>query len=60
MELLSADAAGFAAFAAEYAAYESFKPLHEVLLYGAKPIEYTAQTFGITAKASRPRAGFPR
>lgn len=60
MELLSADAAGFAAFAAEYAAYESFKPLHEVLLYGAKPIEYTAQTFGITAKASRPRAGSPR
>lgn len=57
MELLSADAAGFAAFAAEYAAYESFKPLHEVLLYGAKPIEYTAQTFGITAESVSPASG---
>ena len=57
MELLSADAAGFAAFAAEYAAYESFKPLHEVLLYGAKPIEYTAQTFGITAESVSPAGG---
>ena len=51
------NAAGFAAFAAEYAAYESFKPLHEVLLYGAKPIEYTAQTFGITAESVSPASG---
>lgn len=54
MELLSADAAGFAAFAAEYAAYESFKPLHEVLLYGAKPIEYTAQTLRHYGKSVSP------
>ena len=31
--------------------------LHEVLLYGAKPIEYTAQTFGITAKSVSPAGG---
>ena len=60
MELLSADAAGFAAFAAEYAAYESFKPLHEVLLYGAKPKNIPHRPSALRQKASRPRAGSPR
>lgn len=57
IKLLSANSAGFAAFAAQYAAYDSFEPIHEVLLYGAKPIEYTARTFGITAKSVSPAGG---
>ena len=39
IKLLSANSAGFAAFAAQYAAYDSFEPIHEVLLYGTKPID---------------------
>ena len=57
IKLLSANSAGFAAFAAQYAAYENFETIHEVLAYGAKPIEYTAQTFGITAESVSPASG---
>lgn len=51
IKLLSANSAGFAAFAAQYAAYDSFEPIHEVLLYGAKPIEWNAESFDIIAKS---------
>lgn len=59
MAVSSADAAGFAAFAARYAAYDRFEPVHEVLLYGAKPIEWTAQSFDIAAKSISPEGGLP-
>lgn len=58
-ELLSADAAGFAAFAAQYAEHESFETIHEVLLYGAKPIEWNAEGFDIAAKSVSPNGGLP-
>ncbi len=57
MELLSASAAGFAAFAAQYAAHESFEPIHEVLLYGAKPIAWNAESFDIIAKSVSTKGG---
>lgn len=57
IKLLSASPAGFAAFAAQYAAYDSFEPIHEVLLYGAKPIDWNAESFDIIAKSVSIRGG---
>ncbi|HCD90532.1 MAG TPA: hypothetical protein DEQ52_02215 [Ruminococcaceae bacterium] len=57
IKLLSANSAGFAAFAAQYAAYENFEPIHEVLLYGAKPIEWNAESFEIIAKSVSTKGG---
>ena len=57
IKLLSASPAGFAAFAAQYAAYENFEPIHEVLLYGAKPIEWNAESFDIIAKSVSAKGG---
>lgn len=57
IKLLSANSAGFAAFAAQYAAYDSFEPIHEVLLYGAKPIEWNAESFDIMAKSVSTKGG---
>ena len=57
IKLLSASPAGFAAFAAQYAAYENFEPIHEVLVYGAKPIEWNAESFDIMAKSVSTRGG---
>ena len=50
IKLLSASPAGFAAFAAQYAVYDSFEPIHELLLYGTKPIDWNAESFDIIAK----------
>lgn len=58
IKLLSANSAGFAAFAAQYAAYDSFEPIHEVLLYGAKPIDWNAESFDIIAKSISIKGGF--
>lgn len=57
IKLLSASPAGFAAFAAQYAAYENFEPIHEVLAYGAKPIEWNAESFDIMAKSVSTKGG---
>ncbi len=57
IKLLSANPAGFAAFAAQYAAYDSFEPIHEVLLYGANPIEWNAENFDIIAKSVSTKGG---
>lgn len=57
IKLLSASPAGFAAFAAQYAAYDSFEPIHEVLAYGAKPIEWNAESFEIIAKSVSTKGG---
>ena len=57
IKLLSASPAGFAAFAAQYAAYDSFEPIHEVLAYGAKPIEWNAERFDIIAKSVSIKGG---
>lgn len=57
IKLLSASPAGFAAFAAQYAAYENFEPIHEVLVYGAKPIEWNAESFDIMAKSVSTKGG---
>lgn len=57
IKLLSANSAGFAAFAAQYAAYENFEPIHEVLAYGAKPIEWNAESFDIIAKSVSTKGG---
>jgi len=57
IKLLSANSAGFAAFAAQYAAYDSFEPIHEVLLYGTKPIEWNAESFDIMAKSVSTKGG---
>ena len=57
IKLLSANSAGFAAFAAQYAAYDSFEPIHEVLAYGAKPIEWNAESFEIIAKSVSTKGG---
>lgn len=57
INLLSASPAGFAAFAAQYAAYDSFEPIHEVLLYGAKPIDWNAESFDIMAKSVSTKVG---
>ena len=57
IKLLSASPAGFAAFAAQYAAYENFEPIHEVLLYGAKPIDWNAESFDIIAKSVSTKGG---
>ena len=57
IKLLSANSAGFAAFAAQYAAYENFEPIHEVLLYGTKPIEWNAESFDIMAKSVSTKGG---
>lgn len=51
IKLSSASPVGFAAFAAQYAAYDSFEPIHEVLAYGAEPIEWNAESFDIIAKS---------
>lgn len=59
IKLLSASPAGFAAFAAQYAAYDSFEPIHEVLAYGAKPIEWNAESFDIMAKSVLTKGGLP-
>ena len=57
IKLSSASPAGFAAFAAQYAAYEIFEPIHEVLVYGAKPIEWNAESFDIMAKSVSTKGG---
>ena len=57
IKLSSASPAGFAAFAAQYAAYEIFEPIHEVLVYGAKPIEWNAERFDIIAKSVSIKGG---
>ncbi len=57
IKLSSASPAGFAAFAAQYAAYDSFEPIHEVLLYGAKPIEWNVESFDIMAKSASTKGG---
>ena len=57
IKLSSASPAGFAAFAAQYAAYDSFEPIHEVLLYGAEPIEWKAESFDIIAKSVSTKGG---
>ena len=57
IKLLSASPAGFAAFAAQYAAYDSFEPIHEVLLYGAKPIDWNAESFDIIARSASTKGG---
>lgn len=57
IKLLSASPAGFAAVAAQYAAYENFEPIHEVLVYGAKPIEWNAESFDIMAKSVSTKGG---
>ena len=57
IKLSSASPAGFAAFAAQYAAYENFEPIHEVLLYGTKPIEWNAESFDIMAKSVLTKGG---
>lgn len=57
IKLLSASQAGFAAFAAQYAAYDSFEPIHEVLLYGTKPIDWNAESFDIIAKSVSIKGG---
>ena len=57
IKLLSASPAGFAAFAAQYAAYDSFEPIHEVLLYGAEPIKWKAESFDIIAKSVSTKGG---
>lgn len=59
IKLLSASPAGFAAFAAQYAAYDSFEPIHEVLLYGAKPIDWNAESFNIIARSASTKGGLP-
>lgn len=59
IKLLSASSAGFAAFAAQYAAYDSFEPIHEVLLYGAKPIDWNAESFDIVARSASTKGGLP-
>ena len=59
IKLLSANSAGFAAFAAQYAAYDSFEPIHEVLLYGAKPIDWNAESFDIIARSASTKGGLP-
>ena len=58
IKLLSASPAGFAAFATQYAAYDSFEPIHEVLLYGTKPIDWNAESFDIIAKSVSIKGGF--
>ena len=57
IKLSSASPAGFAAFAAQYAAYDSFEPIHEVLLYGTKPIDWNAESFDIMAKSVSTKGG---
>lgn len=57
IKLLSASPAGFAAFAAQYAAYDSFETIHEVLLYSTKPIDWNAESFDIIAKSVSIRGG---
>ena len=57
IKLSSASPAGFAAFAAQYAAYDSFEPIHEVLAYGAKPIDWNAESFDIMAKSVSIKGG---
>lgn len=57
IKLLSANSAGFAAFAAQYAAYENFEPIHEVLAYGTKPIEWNAESFDIIARSASTKGG---
>lgn len=58
IKLLSASPAGFAAFAAQYAAYDNFEPIHEVLLYGTKPIDWNAESFDIIARSASTKGGF--
>lgn len=57
IKLLSASPAGFAAFTAQYAAYDSFEPIHEVLFYGAEPIKWKAESFDIIAKSVSTKGG---
>ena len=59
IKLLSANSAGFAAFAAQYAAYENFETIHEVLAYGAKPIDWNAESFDIIARSASTKGGLP-
>lgn len=59
IKLSSASPAGFAAFAAQYAAYDSFEPIHEVLAYGAKPIYWNAESFDIIARSASTKGGLP-
>ena len=58
IKLLSASPAGFAAFASQYAAYDSFEPIHEVLLYGTKPIDWNAESCDIIAQSVSIKGGF--
>lgn len=57
IKLSSASPAGFAAFTAQYAAYDSFEPIHEVLFYGAEPIKWKAESFDIIAKSVSTKGG---
>lgn len=59
IKLSSASPADFAVFAAQYAAYDSFEPIHEVLLYGAKPIDWNAESFDIIARSASTKGGLP-
>mgnify|MGYP006947934101 FL=1 len=59
IKLSSASPADFAAFAAQYAAYDSFEPIHEVLVYGAKPIDWNAESFDIIARSASTKGGLP-
>lgn len=59
IKLLSASPAGFAAFAAQYAAYDSFESIHEVLVYGTKPIDWNAESFDIIARSASTKGGLP-
>lgn len=59
IKLLSANSAGFAAFDAQYAAYENFETIHEVLAYGAKPIDWNAESFDIIARSASTKGGLP-
>lgn len=59
IKLLSANSAGFAAFATQYAAYENFEPIHEVLAYGAKPIDWNAESFDIIARSASTKGRLP-
>ena len=52
IKLLSASPAGFAA-------YDSFEPIHEVLLYGAKPIDWNSESFDIIARSASTKGGLP-
>lgn len=57
ISLESADALGFAAFAAKYAAYDSFSTIDEVLLYGVESAKVSAENFEKMCIAVLPDGG---